>query len=62
MFQDRFWRKNRSPSVVNSSCIGTDLNRNWNYQWGQGKKLAFVYDKVCMELVVTNDGSYQLLQ
>ncbi len=27
------WRKNRQPNS-GSSAIGTDLNRNWNYQWG----------------------------
>jgi len=28
----RLWRKNRSPNP-GSSCIGTDLNRNFGYQW-----------------------------
>lgn len=27
----RSWRKNRQP---NASNVGTDLNRNWSYQWG----------------------------
>ncbi len=27
------WRKNRQPNS-GSSAIGTDLNRNWAYQWG----------------------------
>jgi carboxypeptidase T len=27
----RSWRKNRQP---NSTAVGTDLNRNWAYQWG----------------------------
>ncbi len=27
----RSWRKNRQP---NSTTVGTDLNRNWAYQWG----------------------------
>ncbi|MBN1580413.1 MAG: PKD domain-containing protein [Anaerolineae bacterium] len=27
------WRKNRQPND-GSSYIGTDLNRNWSYQWG----------------------------
>jgi hypothetical protein len=26
------WRKNRSPSP-GSSCLGTDLNRNFGYKW-----------------------------
>lgn len=29
----RDWRKNRQPSE-GSSAIGTDLNRNWAYNWG----------------------------
>jgi len=29
----RSWRKNRQPNS-GSSAIGTDLNRNWPYQWG----------------------------
>lgn len=28
----RMWRKNRSPNE-NTTCIGTDLNRNHVYQW-----------------------------
>jgi hypothetical protein len=27
------WRKNRQPNA-GSSAIGTDLNRNWSWQWG----------------------------
>ncbi|MGX7825459.1 M14 family zinc carboxypeptidase [Actinokineospora sp. 24-640] len=27
------WRKNRQPNT-GSTAIGTDMNRNWNYQWG----------------------------
>lgn len=29
---DRLWRKNRQTTSGNS-CLGTDINRNWNYQW-----------------------------
>ncbi len=29
----RMWRKNRQPNA-GSSAIGTDLNRNWSFQWG----------------------------
>ncbi|WP_433205457.1 M14 family zinc carboxypeptidase [Dactylosporangium sp. CS-047395] len=29
----RSWRKNRQPNA-GSSNIGTDLNRNWGYNWG----------------------------
>jgi carboxypeptidase A2 len=28
----RLWRKNRAPNA-GSSCIGTDLNRNYDFQW-----------------------------
>jgi len=30
---DRLWRKSRSPNA-GSTCIGTDLNRNYNQMWG----------------------------
>lgn len=26
------WRKNRQPTS-GSSCLGHDINRNWDYQW-----------------------------
>ncbi|KXH38401.1 zinc carboxypeptidase [Colletotrichum nymphaeae SA-01] len=29
---NRLWRKNRQPRS-NTTCIGTDGNRNWNFQW-----------------------------
>jgi hypothetical protein len=29
----RSWRKNRQPNA-GSSNVGTDLNRNWDYNWG----------------------------
>jgi hypothetical protein len=29
----RSWRKNRQPNA-GSSAVGTDLNRNWSWQWG----------------------------
>jgi len=32
---DRMWRKNRNPNS-GSSCIGTDLNRNYNDHWAGG--------------------------
>ena len=31
---DRFWRKNRR--VNKDSCVGVDLNRNWNIDWNGG--------------------------
>uniref|UniRef100_A0A6B2L5M5 Peptidase M14 domain-containing protein n=1 Tax=Arcella intermedia TaxID=1963864 RepID=A0A6B2L5M5_9EUKA len=30
---DRMWRKTRSPNA-GSDCVGTDPNRNWDFQWG----------------------------
>ena len=30
---DRFWRKSRNINK-NTQCVGTDLNRNFNYAWG----------------------------
>lgn len=29
---DRMWRKNRQPRE-NTTCLGTDGNRNWPFQW-----------------------------
>ena len=29
----RMWRKNRQPNS-GSTAVGTDLNRNWGFQWG----------------------------
>ena len=29
------WRKNRAPNQ-GSSCVGTDLNRNFGYYWYTG--------------------------
>ncbi|XP_056226806.1 carboxypeptidase O-like isoform X2 [Seriola aureovittata] len=30
----RLWRKNRSPGPSNCDCLGTDLNRNFDANWG----------------------------
>ena len=30
----RSWRKNRQPNAGGAANVGTDLNRNWAYQWG----------------------------
>ncbi|XP_022161977.1 carboxypeptidase B-like [Myzus persicae] len=32
--KERLWRKNRSKPSANS-CVGADLNRNWDYHWGE---------------------------
>jgi|GEM_PF-1705286 murein tripeptide amidase MpaA len=36
---DRYWRKNRQPNA-NSSCVGTDLNRNWDADWNGGESTS----------------------
>jgi len=36
---DRLWRKNRQPTP-GAICIGTDLNRNWPFQWATGGSSA----------------------
>jgi len=36
---DRYWRKNRQPNA-NSTCIGTDLNRNWDADWNGGESTS----------------------
>ena len=30
--EDRWWRKNRQINI-GSDCVGTDLNRNWDFDW-----------------------------
>jgi hypothetical protein len=31
---DRLWRKNRQPRPnINTTCLGTDGNRNWIFEW-----------------------------
>ncbi|XP_066933740.1 zinc carboxypeptidase-like [Clytia hemisphaerica] len=34
---DRLWRKTRRPTNK-KGCIGTDVNRNWNFKWGLDEK------------------------
>lgn len=36
---DRYWRKNRQPNS-DSSCVGTDLNRNWDADWNGGESTS----------------------
>ncbi|XP_002731440.1 carboxypeptidase B-like [Saccoglossus kowalevskii] len=33
--EDRLWRKTRKPNE-GRECVGTDPNRNWEYEWGGG--------------------------
>uniref|UniRef100_A0A8D0GUN4 Peptidase M14 domain-containing protein n=1 Tax=Sphenodon punctatus TaxID=8508 RepID=A0A8D0GUN4_SPHPU len=40
--QDRMWRKNRSNNS-NTNCIGTDLNRNFDAEWGSNEPCDEVY-------------------
>ncbi|MAZ31263.1 MAG: hypothetical protein CMP57_04120 [Flavobacteriales bacterium] len=35
---DRYWRKNRQ--LNGSSCVGTDLNRNWDADWNGGESTS----------------------
>lgn len=37
---DRLWRKTRSKTS-NPQCFGADPNRNWDYQWCEGKTCFF---------------------
>lgn len=38
LLQDRFWRKSRSnPNNQTGFCIGTDLNRNWDFHFQEEK-------------------------
>ncbi|POS69984.1 hypothetical protein DHEL01_v211621 [Diaporthe helianthi] len=30
---DRLWRKNRQPGPASSTCVGRDINRNWEFAW-----------------------------
>jgi murein tripeptide amidase MpaA len=30
---DRLWRKNRQPGPAGSTCVGRDINRNWEFGW-----------------------------
>jgi len=36
---DRYWRKNRQLNS-SSSCVGTDLNRNWDADWNGGESTS----------------------
>ncbi len=36
--QERLWRKNMSPDYNNTGCRGVDLNRNFDFHWGEGRK------------------------
>ncbi|KAF9282467.1 hypothetical protein BGZ68_005957 [Mortierella alpina] len=44
----RLHRKNAQPNPSNPRCIGTDLNRNWDIRWNQGKDNSTI--TVCDEV------------
>ena len=46
---DRMWRKNRNrdnKAAGEKACVGTDLNRNWAYHWGE----SGVSDNPCSDI------------
>lgn len=49
---DRFWRKNRqlNPS---SSCVGIDLNRNWDSDWNGGESTS---SSTCSDVYVGQEA------
>lgn len=60
---NRMWRKTRSPNP-GSSCIGTDPNRNWDFEWG-GEGIsrdpcsdAYLGPKAFSEIEVNSVGLY----
>ena len=42
LIKNRMWRKNRRPNT-GSSCVGTDLNRNFGFQWMVSLKLKATF-------------------
>ena len=40
---DRLWRKNRGNNA-GSSCVGTDLNRNYDYNWS-GEPSRYIFSQ-----------------
>ncbi|KAJ3307222.1 H(+)-transporting V1 sector ATPase subunit H [Kappamyces sp. JEL0829] len=48
---DRLWRKNRQPSAHDSTCVGTDLNRNFaEPSWGKGAKIDAISLDPCSDI------------
>lgn len=45
---DRYWRKNRQPNN-GSSCVGTDLNRNWGTDWNGAQSTS---NSTCSDIYV----------
>ncbi|KAJ0159768.1 Metallocarboxypeptidase A-like protein, partial [Colletotrichum tanaceti] len=46
---DRLWRKNRQPRS-NTTCVGTDGNRNWDYEWDYPVVGGIVSTNPCDEI------------
>jgi len=61
---DRLWRKNRNAN--GNTCVGTDLNRNYDDHWGQGGSSTnpcsdtYMGPKVASEIEVRNTANYVL--
>ncbi len=51
----RLWRKNRNPNS-GSSCVGTDLNRNFDFKWRMGGSS----DKPCSDIYAGVSGNSEL--
>ena len=49
---DRFWRKNRQ-SNDSSSCVGIDLNRNWDADWNGGESTS---SSTCSDVYVGEEA------
>lgn len=53
----RLWRKNRFPNyAVASSCIGTDVNRNFDYKWMFSGSSSYP----CSDIYAGNAGGSEL--
>ena len=48
---ERYWRKNRQPN--GSSCVGTDLNRNWDADWNGGESTS---TSACSDIYVGTEA------
>jgi carboxypeptidase A2 len=53
-FSSRYWRKNRAPQ--SGGCIGVDLNRNHDYNWGE----EGVSHNPCSDLYCGTGGASEL--
>jgi carboxypeptidase A2 len=58
---DRMWRKNRTPNS-GSSCIGTDLNRNFNQMWGNAGSSASPCSETFRGAAAGSEPETQVLQ